>query len=374
MTREKLRVGIIGAGRIAGTIHVPSLRLRPDLCEITTVASSTVERARAFADRWRISGVHEDWSSLLKDPEVDAVVICPPSDLTYTVARAAIAAGKHILCEKPLGLNYAQAHELQIAAEQVPTTHMVAFSFRFVPALRYFRQLLDEGHFGEIRHWRMSYFSDMMLDPTTPVDWRNQRLHAGAGMLADMGSHAIDQARYLLGDILAVSGASRLYVRERPDRSGSGLVLVDAEDAFAFAVEFARGTIGTFDFNRAVAGSGGSARGSYQRIEVHGTTGAAVFELIRPFELQVSIGPAMTRTQQWARVEIPFDMRKVPGSPRNPMCDHPILGSRFDQGVTFLRAVRGETQDYPTFQDGAEAQRVIDAVERAVKERCWVRP
>ena len=131
MTREKLRVGIIGAGRIAGTIHVPSFRLRPDLCEITTVASSTVERARAFADRWRISGVHEDWSTLLQDPEVDAVVICPPSDLTYSVARAAIAAGKHILCEKPLGLTYAQAHELQVAAEQMPITHMVAFSFRF---------------------------------------------------------------------------------------------------------------------------------------------------------------------------------------------------------------------------------------------------
>jgi predicted dehydrogenase len=147
---------------------------------------------------------------------------------------------------------------------------------------------------------------------------------------------------------------------------------VDAEDAYAFAVEFASGTIGTFDLNRAVAGRGGSGRGNYQCIEVHGTNGAAIYELIRPFELQISIGPAMTRTQQWARAEVPFDLRKYPGSPRNSLTDDPLLGYKFDQGVAFLRAIRGETQDYPTFRDGAETQRVIDAVEVAARERRWV--
>ena len=150
------------------------------------------------------------------------------------------------------------------------------------------------------------------------------------------------------------------------------LPISDAEDAYAFTVEFAKGAIGTFDLNRAVAGRGGSGRGNYQCIEVHGTNGAATYELIRPFELKMSIGPAMTKTQQWARAEVPFDLLRYPGSPRNPRMDDPLVGYKLDQGVAFLQAIRGETQDYPTFRDGAEAQRVIDAVELAARERRWI--
>jgi predicted dehydrogenase len=372
MPRAKIRVGIIGAGRIAGVVHMPSLRLCPDTCEVIAVASRTAEKAKVFADHWGIPRVYPDWSSLLADSDVDAVVICPPSGLTYAVAKAAVASGKHILCEKPLGLCYAEARELQVAAERSAKIHMVAFTFRFVPALRFLKRLVTEGHLGEIRQWRLSYFTDLMLDPTRPAAWRNQRVHAGAGILADMGSHCIDFARYLLGDLVAVSGASRVYVRERLHPSGAGIVPVDAEDAYAFTVEFASGAIGTFDINRAVAGRGGTGRTAYQCIEVHGTGGAAIYELIHPFELQISLGPAMTRTQQWARAEVPFDLLRYPGSPRNPRMDDPLVGYKLDQGVAFLQAIQGETRDYPTFRDGAEAQRVVDAIELAAKERRWV--
>ena len=372
MAQRKVRIGIIGTGRIASMVHVPSLKLCLELCEVVAVASRSEEKARAFAAQWGIPRVHTDWQTLLADPEVEAVVICPPSGLTVTVARAAIAAKKHILCEKPLGLNYAEARELELAAERNGRVHMVAFTFRFVPALRYLKRLVSEGHFGEIRHWRLSHFTDLMLDPTTPRVWRNDRKQAGAGVLADMGSHGIDFARYLLGDIVAVSGASRLYVRERPDPSGAGSVPVDAEDACTFAAEFANGAIGTFDLNRAVAGRGGSGRANYQSIEIHGSGGAAIYELIHPFALQISLGPAMTRTQQWARAEVPFDLAKYPGSPRNPRLDDPLLGYKYDQGVAFVRAVRGETQDYPTFRDGAAAQKVVDGVDMSIRERRWV--
>ena len=328
--------------------------------------------SKAFAERWGIPRVYPDWQSLLADPEVDAVVICPPSDLTAEVARAAIAANKHILCEKPLGLCHRDAARVEVEAEASPRVHMVAFTFRFVPALRYLKRLVVEGHFGEIRHWRLSYFTDFMLDPTTPIAWRNRRAQAGAGILADMGSHAIDFARYLLGEIASVSGVGRLYVRERPSETGAGLVPVDAEDACAFTAEFASGSIGTFDFNRAVAGRGGKGRANYQCIEIHGTGGAAIYELIHPFELMISLGPAMTAAQQWARAEVPLDLRKYPGSPRNPRVYDPLLGYKFDQGVAFLQAIRGETVEYPTFRDAAEAQRVVDAVEVAARERRWV--
>ncbi len=372
MSGEKIRVGIIGAGRIADFVHMPSLRLCPSECEVIGVASRTEEKAKAFADCWGIPRVYRQWDSLLADRDVDAVVICPPSGLTHAVAQAAIAAEKHILCEKPLGLNYSEARELEVAAERSHKIHMVAFTFRFVPALRFLRRLVAEGHFGEIRHWRLSCFTDLMLDPGKPAAWRNQRVQAGAGILADIGSHCIDFARHLLGDFVAVSGASRVYVHERPHPSGSGMVPVDAEDAWAFTGEFACGAVGTFDINRAVAGRGGTGRMAYQSIEVHGTGGAAIYELIRPFELQISLGPAMTRTQQWTRAEVPYDLLRFLGSPRNPRVNDPLVGYKLDQGVAFLKAIRGKTQDYPTFRDGAETQRVVDAVELATRERRWI--
>lgn len=372
MGEKKIRVGIVGTGRIAGMAHLPSLKLWPEACEVMAVASRTDERARAFAERWGIPKVHADWRVLLADPEVDAVVICPPSGLTATMAMAAVTAGKHVLCEKPLALNYPEARRIAEAARGFQRVHMVAFTFRFVPALRYLKRLVTEGHFGEIRHWRLAAFTDFMLDPARPIAWRNRRGQAGAGILADMGSHCIDFARYLLGEITAVAGASRLYVRERPNPAG-GTAPVDADDAATFVVEFANGAIGSFDLNRAVAGRGGIGRSNYQGIEIHGTGGAAIYELARPFELQISLGPAMTATQQWARAEVPPDLRKYPGSPRNPLIDEPLLGYKLDQGIAFLRAIRGESTDYPTFADGAAAQRVVDAVELAARERRWVR-
>jgi predicted dehydrogenase len=287
-------------------------------------------------------------------------------------AKAAITARKHVLCEKPLGVNSAEASDLLSAAEQSPAVHMVAFTYRFVPALRYLKRLIAAGHFGEIRHWRMSYISDGMLDPGAPISWRNDRTLAGAGVLADMGSHAIDAARYLVGDIAEVSGVSRLYARNRPHPSGAGRMPADAEDAYALSVQFANGAIGTFDFNRAVAGRGGGGRANYQSIEIHGTGGSALYELRSPFALQISLGPAMTRAQHWACASVPSDLLKIPGSPRNPWAEDPLFGYKLDQGIAFLQAIREKTCVHPTFRDGAEVQRVIDAADEGARARCWI--
>jgi predicted dehydrogenase len=368
-----IRVGIIGAGRIADFVHVPSLRLVPELCQVVAVASRDHEKTKAFADRWGIPRVHASWQALLDDPQVDAVVVCPPSDMNYAVASGAMAAGKHVLCEKPLALDYREARLLaEEATRHADRVHMVAFTFRFAAALRYLRRLVAEGHFGEIRQWRMSYFTDGQLDPAAPFTWRHRRTQGGAGIVADMGSHMLDAARYLLGDITAVSGASRQYVKTRTRAGGGVAESVETPDACAFVAEFRSGVIGTFDLNRAVAGRGGTGRPQYQGVEIHGTGGAALYELIHPFQLQLSLGPAMARRQHWATVEVPLDLQVYPGSPRNPRSDDPLLGYKYDQGVAFIRAVRGESSDYPTFADGAAVQRVVDAVDLAARERRWV--
>jgi predicted dehydrogenase len=372
MTGGRIRVGLIGAGRIAGFVHVPSLRLLPDLCEVTAVASRDPGKAKAFAEHWGIPRVHDTWEALVGDPELDAVVVCPPSDLNGPVAAAALAAEKHVLCEKPLALTHPEARALADTADRTPgRVHMVAFTFRFAAALRYLRRLVEEGHFGEIRHWRMSYFNDGQLDPGLPYGWRHQRARGGAGVIADMGSHMIDAARYLLGDIVGVSAVNRTYVAERAI-PGGGRGRVETPEASAWVAEFASGVIGTFDVSRAVAGRGGTGRPQYQGVEIHGTGGAALYELIHPFQLQVSLGPAMARRQHWATIEVPAELAVYPGSPRNPRGDDPLLGYKYDQGVAFVRAIRGEATDYPTFRDGAAVQAVVDAVDLSARERRWI--
>jgi predicted dehydrogenase len=372
MTGRRIQIGLIGTGRIAGFVHLPSFRLLPDLCEVTAVASRDVDKAKAFAEHWGVPRVHATWEALVADPELDAVVVCPPSDLNTTVAGAAVAAGKHVLCEKPLAITHPEARRLLEATDRMPgRVHMVAFTFRFAAGLRYLRRLVDEGHFGEIRHWRMSYFNDGQLDPGIPFGWRHLRARGGAGVIADMGSHMIDAARYLLGDVAAVSAVNRTYVKERP-MPGGGRGAVETPEASAWVAEFASGVIGTFDVSRAVAGRGGTGRPQYQGVEIHGTGGAALYELMHPFQLQISLGPAMARRQHWATVEVPPDLSVYPGSPRNPRVDDPLLGYKYDQGVAFVRAIRGETTDYPTFRDGAAVQAVVDAVDLSARERRWI--
>jgi predicted dehydrogenase len=365
---QRVRVGIIGTGRIAAFVHLPSLRLSPSRCEVAAVASRDPAAAKTFAERWDISRVHATWEALVADPDLDAVVICPPSDLNFPIASAAIVAGKHVLCEKPLAIAYPEARALADAADRVAgRVHMVAFTFRFAAGLRYLKRLVDEGHFGEIRHWRMSYFTDGQVDPAAPFTWRHRRARGGAGVIADMGSHMIDMARYLLGEITAVSATSRTYVRER-DVAGGGRGVVEVPEACAWVAEFASGVIGTFDVNRAVVGRGGTGRPQYQGVEIHGTEGFALYELVRPFELQVSLGPAMAPRQHWATFQVPPDLAVYPGSPRNVRTDDPLLGYKYDQGVAFVGAIHGETTDYPTFRDGAAVQQVVDAIDASARE------
>src|SRR5512139_2527026 len=123
MGQGKIRVGIVGPGRIANMVHAPSLTLCPEICDLVAVASRTEEKARAFAAQWGIPRVYSDWRTLLADADIDAVVICPPSGLTAAVAKAAVAAGKHILCEKPLGLSYADARDVEAAAAESAAIH-----------------------------------------------------------------------------------------------------------------------------------------------------------------------------------------------------------------------------------------------------------
>jgi predicted dehydrogenase len=364
-----IRVGVIGAGRVAELVHVPSLRLFQDVCEVTAVCSRDKVNASVFAQRWAIPKVYDGWRDLVADPAIDAVVVCVPSAVTPEVALAAVEADKHVLCEKPIALTCADAEVMAEAGQRTGRVHMVAFTYRFAPGLRLLHRVVAEGRLGEVRLLRWVQTMDLMLDPSKPVTWRNVRAQAGEGVLTDMGTHAFDTALWLLGDIEAVSGVGQLFTRERPTRSGQ-TATVDAEDACSLTARFTSGALGSFDFNRAVAARGGLGT-SYLRIELYGTEGQAAFESSRPAELELVTDSVITGC---VHVHVPEDLRAVPGSRRSLDVEDPIRGYKLDQGAAFVNAILCQSGAFPTFHDAVRVHRVVEAVADSIRRQRWVAP
>ena len=247
-----LGVGIVGHGfmgdahsqawRTAG--HVFDLPLRPvmaALCGRDGAAAATAAARHGWA------AVETDWRSLIARDDVHLVDVCTPGDRHAEIAIAALRAGKHVLCEKPLANSVAQAQAMAQAAAQARdqgVRSMVGFNYRRVPALALARRLIADGRIGQLRHVRAAYLQDWLADPAAPLTWRLQRERAGSGALSDLGSHIVDIAEYLSGDRLAgVSGISRTFVTERPlpaapgQEPRTGQVTVD--DAVVFVARFA---------------------------------------------------------------------------------------------------------------------------------------
>lgn len=359
-----IRVGVVSTGRVADHVHLPSLRLFEDACEIAGACSRDQASAALFARRWAIPKVYEGWRDLVADPAIDAVVVCVPPAVTPAVALAAVEADKHVLCEKPIALTCADAEVMAEAGQRTGRVHMVAFTYRFAPGLRFLHRVVAEGRLGEVRLLRWVQTMDLMLDPSKPASWRNLRAQAGEGVLTDMGTHALDAALWLVGDIEAVSGAGQLFTRERPAPSERTMA-VDAEDACSLTARFTSGALGSFDLNRAVAARGGLGA-SYLRIELYGTEGQAAFESSRPAELELVTDSATTGC---GRVRVPADLRAVPGSRRSYGVEDPIRGYKLDQGAAFVNAILGQPGAFPTFQGAVRVQRVVEAVADGIRQQ-----
>jgi predicted dehydrogenase len=200
---QKVRIGIIGAGAVSDYHHVPAIRL-DSRAELAAVCDVNPELARQKGEEWGCSNVTSDPLALCADERVDAVVIATPNFTHLPIAIAAASAGKHIMCEKPLGLDGLEVRRMYEAARDHSVVNMTAFTYRFAPSMRYLRHLLKSGHLGEPRHFRSQRFLDW---PETSWGWRQYKDKAGAGDLFDMTIHRIDFAIDLLGPIRRVSGA-----------------------------------------------------------------------------------------------------------------------------------------------------------------------
>ncbi|MGV1049847.1 MAG: Gfo/Idh/MocA family protein [Solirubrobacterales bacterium] len=272
---ETIGVGMLGYS-FMGTAHSFGLRAVGAVAQppvprprLVSISGRDQEAVVAAAERLGWEEPVADWRQQVADERIDLFDNAGPNNLHAEPTIAAARNGKHVFCEKPLGVSAEQAHAIWSAAEAAGVVHMTAFNYRFFPALRLAREMIEAGELGEIHHFRSAFLDASAVDPAQrKTSWRFQRDAAGSGALGDLGSHHIDAARFLVGEPVAVSAVARTFVGER-----SGFV-VDVDDAFEAVVEFENGAIGTLEASRVSAGNVNESR-----IEIDGSKASLRFDV-----------------------------------------------------------------------------------------------
>jgi predicted dehydrogenase len=251
---------------------------------LVRVSGRQMAKAELTRARYGFERAGERWQELVEDPAVQALDNCAPNHLHLEPSLAAIRAGKHVFCEKPLGRSAAEARVLRDAAVAAGIVHMVGFNYRFLPAVALTRRLIDEGRLGRIHHFRARFADASFLDPDAPFTWHQDREAAGSNALLDLGSHLIDLARYLVGEPAAVSGAIATFVADRADPATGRRRPVETEDAFEATVEFAGGALGSLSGTNMAAG-----RRAHMTFELNGSGGTVAYDLERLNSLSVHL-------------------------------------------------------------------------------------
>lgn len=255
----------------------------PALPRLVGICGRDEAAVNEAAARYGYERAYTDWRRLVEDDDVLLFDNGGPNDLHAAPCIEAAAAGKHLLCEKPLGRTAEESKAMLDAAEAAGVKHMVAFNYRFVPAIRQAYELIAGGALGHIYHFRARYLQEWLMPQYgTPHIWRVDKEAAGSGALGDLGAHIIDLAHYLVGDIAAVGAMTRTFIDRRPLADGSGSAPVDVDDAFVATVAFANGAIGTLEASRFAAG-----RKNHNVLEINGEKGSLCFDLERLNELEV---------------------------------------------------------------------------------------
>jgi predicted dehydrogenase len=376
--RPRLGVGMVGYA-FMGVAHSQAWRNAPrffDLpadVDMAVVAGRNEVSVRAAADRlgWRTAVT--DWRELVASDEVDLVDICTPGDLHEQIALAALAAGKHVLCEKPLANSVAEAEAMAAAAAAAPgQVAMVGFTYRRVPAIQLARSLVADGRIGQVRHVRAQYLQDWIADPKAPLSWRLDKQKAGSGALGDIGAHVVDLAQFITGEeVTGVSAILETFVTERPtadeftglsgSSSSSGTTgPVTVDDAAVFLGRMSGGGLATFEATRFAYG-----RKNAIRLEINGSDGSLAFDFedMNVLHFFDAHDPAATAGFRRIVVTEPEHAYVAAWWPAGHGLGYEHAFTH--QAVDLVRGVVAGEHPAPTFADGLQVQRVLDAVERS---------
>ena len=374
-SRRTLRVGLIGYG-FMGRAHSNAWRQAPRFFDLpANVRMSTLcgRNARALKKAAATLGWEKcvtDWRAVVNDPEIDIIDISTPNDSHAEIAIAAAAAGKAILCEKPLARDVGEAERMAGAVGKARVVNMVCHNYRRVPALALAREMITRGELGDrLYHYGARYAQDWIADPQFPLVWRLRAEAAGSGSLGDIGSHIIDLARYLVGEFREVCAMTETFVKQRPlpgQRGRRGKVTVD--DAVSVLGRFRNGALATLEATRFASG-----RKNGLTIEINGSGGSLVFDLEEMNRLQFYRTDDPTGRRGFREILVTES--------EHPYIEHwwppgHLIGYEHSFVHTiadFVRAVVARRSAAPTFADGLANQRVLEAIEHSARHRAWVR-
>ena len=378
-----LNIGMIGYG-FMGRAHSNAYRqvnqffpleYRPVL---KACCARKADKLKAFADNWGYESCETDWRRLVDRKDIDLIDIGTPNNTHREIVLAAAAAGKMILCEKPLAMNARQAEEMVAAVERAKVPNMVWFNYRRVPAIALARQLVDEQRVGRPFHYRATYLQDWTIAADVPQGgpalWRLDIAAAGSGVTGDLLAHSIDTAEWLNGPIRRVAARTETFVKERMHAETGRLQPVGIDDACMFLAVFANGSMGTFESTRYARG-----RKNYNTFELNGEAGSVYFDLEDPQYLQYfqytdphtgqKIEPHLTgwRKIHVSNFEHPY-MKQwwVPGTTIG--YEHTFINALAD----FLKGLETKQPAQPDFRSGLQTQKVCDAVLASAKSGRWV--
>ncbi len=338
-----VRVGVIGVG-FGATVHIPGFQ--SEGVEVVAVAASREERAQAAAEKFGIANAFTDYRELIAHPDVDAVSVVTAPNLHYEMTKAALEAGKHVMCEKPFTTNAAEAEELLAMATEQGLTHMIAHEFRFAPERAFTRQLIDEGQIGEPQHLIATLHLRFARRPGAAPPAPSV---GSGGMLGALGSHYIDGVRHWFGDVSRVSATLHGNVP-------AGFSLADTNNAFSVHLDFANGAWGTLTCSlNSPLGQGGS-------IQLYGTEGSIHLSQTGPNpapEGTVRVGRLDDDSRELRTITIPEELH-----PFDDDRDHRLLPFRLEV-QDFVRGIEDGESPAPNFHDGLQCQRVLDAIQES---------
>ncbi|MEK4236871.1 dehydrogenase [Paenibacillus odorifer] len=380
---KQLRIGMIGY-KFMGKAHSNAYRSLPMFFpkalkpEMSVICGRNAEALAEAGTQLGWSDCVTDWKDLIAREDVDLIDINAPSNAHKEIALAAAKAGKHIFCEKPLALTLADSREMLQAAEDAGVTHMVGFNYRFSPAVRLAKKLVESGRLGKIYHFRAWFLQDWIIDPEFPLVWRLQKEIAGSGSHGDLGAHLIDLAHFLIGDVKEVIGMSETFIKERPlaaemtglsakgDKDApKGKVTVD--DATLFLARFDNGALGSFEATRFAAG-----HRSTNSFEINGSLGSVKFDFERMNELEVYLTSDTEDVQGFRRVLATDPAHEYAEAWWPPGHTIGFEHTFIHEMLELSNAIEEGRQPVPNFHDGVKCQAVLEAVERSIEQRRWV--
>ena len=381
----EIGVGLVGY-KFMGRAHSNAYRQLPRFFDVdptprmAAICGRDEAGVREAAGSLGWESYETDYRGLIERDDVGLVDVVTPGNTHREIVLAALEAGKHVICEKPLANSLAEAGEMLAAAREAGTINTVCFNYRRAPAVQLAKKLIEDGRLGTIRHWRATYLQDFIMDPEFPLIWRLKKELAGSGALGDIGAHIVDLSQFLLGPVSEVVGMMETFVKERPleeASAGGGLLAsgggetgeVTVDDAAAFLARFESGAIGTFEATRFAAG-----RRNKNAFEINGSKGSVAFNLERMNELEVFFVDDAADVQGFRTVNV-----------TEP--EHPFAGAWWPPGHiigyehTFVHTMKdlmdgigAGTSPAPTFEDAYRVQAVLDAVERSAEKGGWTRP